>query len=318
MIAFFSRTTKISFIAALTVLLGACAGRAPNIKIPLVEPKPLILHIHPKVALVLGAGGARGFAHAGAVKVLENAGVPIDLIVGASVGSFYGALLADSGSANTAGKIMLSATFWDVADLSNMPSIKGAMQGYRYQKFLLKNMHARWFDQLKIPLIVVTTDLKTGKAFIISSGPIAPAAEASAAIPGAVKPAHLYGRTLVDGGMTDPIPVDIALQYHPKVIIAINVAQQLNKKMPWTAFGIFNRGFKIAWLKLCALSEHKATVIIRPNVGNIGTFEISKKYQLFHEGERAAYQELPKILKILRENHIPLRKQPGGNNRLGT
>jgi NTE family protein len=215
-------------------------------------------------------------------------------------------LLADSGNANKAAKIMLSARFWDIADIANVPSLKGVMQGYHYEKFLLQHMRARWFDQLKIPLVIVTTNLQTGKEFIISSGPIVPAAEASAAIPGAVKPAHLYGRTLIDGGMTDPIPVDIAKQYHPKVIIVINIAQQLSSELPWTAVGVYNRAYHISWLALSRRSEHGATIIIRPQVGEIGTFDIDDKYKLFYRGEIAAYKALPEIKKILREKHIAL------------
>lgn len=294
------------FLLSMVILLGACAGAKPNIAIPSQEPAPLVLHQKPRVAIVLGAGGARGFAHAGVLKVLQNAGVPIDLIVGSSVGSFYGALLADNGNANNAAKIMLSATFWDIADVTNTPDLKGAIQGYRYQKFLLKHMRSKWFNELKIPLIVTATDLHTGKLFLMSSGPIAPAAEASAAMPGAVVPVTLYGRTLIDGGLVDPIPVDIAKQYHPKVIIAVNIAQQLSSDVPKTAVGIYERGSKIIWLQLSRLSEKKADIVIHPPVGEVGTFDIGKKYQLFREGEMAAKKALPMIRKILKEKHIAI------------
>jgi len=303
-----NRTThfhgKIIILLAMIAILTACAGIRPHIAIPAYSPPALTLKQSPRVALVLGAGGARGFAHAGAVKVLQEAGVPIDLIVGSSVGSFYGALLADSGDAHQAAKTMLSAAFWDIADIGNIPSLVGPIQGYRYQKFLLQHMHACWFDQLKIPLVVVTTDLKTGKALPISSGPVAPAAEASSAIPGVVRPAKLYGYTLIDGGMTDPIPVDIAERYHPKVIIAINIAQQLSKDTPWTALGIYNRAYQISWLALSRFSERKADVVIRPSVGEVGLFDVGEKNKLFYEGEMAAYQALPKIKRILREKNI--------------
>ncbi len=297
---------KLVLLCSIVALLCACAGARPDIAIPNQLPQSLQLTYRPQVALVLGAGGARGFAHAGAVLVLQNAGIPINLIVGTSVGSFYGALLADSGNAKIAAKIMLSASFWDIADIANLPSLQGEIQGYRYQKFLLHHMHARWFDQLKIPLVVVASNLHTGKKFVISSGPIAPAAEASSAIPGAVKPAYLYGHMLVDGGVTDPVPVDIAEQYHPKVIIAINLAQQLSKKMPWSALGIFDRSYQIAWLTLSRKSEHGADIVIRPKVGNVGAFDVDQKYQLFYQGEIAAYKELPEIKRILREKHIAL------------
>lgn len=304
--AFLFRILRLIGIITLITLLCACAGIRPNIPIPAHQPKPLQLHYQPEVALVLGAGGARGFAHAGAVRVLQQAGIPIDLIVGSSVGSFYGALLADTGNATTAAKIMLSANFWDIADIANMPSLWGPIQGYHYQKFLLHHMRTRSFNQLKIPLVVVTTNLKTGRSYVISAGPIAPAAEASSAIPGVVKPAFLYGHMLVDGGMSDPIPVNVAKRYHPKVIIAINIAEQLSKSMPRTGLGVYDRGSEIAWLTLSRDSEKGADIIIRPQVGEIGTFDVDRKYELFHDGEMAAYLALPEIRKILREKHIKL------------
>ncbi len=303
-----SPSLKLLSIYFMASFLCACAGMAPHIDVPQTMPKSLQLTKQPRVALVLGAGGARGFAHAGAVKVLQNAGIPIDLIVGTSVGSFYGALLADSGDANIAGQIMLSASFWNVADIANVPNLSGLMQGYHYQKFLLHHMQARWFNQLKIPLVVVAADLKTGKAFVISSGPIAPAAEASSAIPGAVRPAYLYGHILADGGMLDPIPVDVAKRYNPKIIIAINITQQLSSYVPYTAVGVYDRAYDISWRQLTHLSASGADIIIRPQVGAIGTFEVEKKYKLFYEGEIAAYNALPAIKKILREKHIKLLK----------
>lgn len=304
------RIIQFLFLGAISIVLCACAGARPNITIPKYPPKPLTLSHRPQVAIVLGAGGARGFAHAGAIKVLQDAGVPIDLIVGSSVGSFYGALLADSGNADIAAKRMLSARFWDIADIANVPSLSGPVQGYRYEKFLLRNMHVVWFDQLKIPLVIVATNLKTGHAYIISSGPVAPAAKASSSIPGIVRPSFLYGHTLIDGGISDPIPVDVAKKYHPRVIIAVNISSQLPRKMPWSGLGIYSRASDIAWLSFSRICEKGADIVIRPQVGDIGTFDVEKKEALYREGENAAYKMLPAIKQLLARKHINLLPHP--------
>ena len=306
MILVWFRIVQFLFLSAISVALCACAGARPNITIPHYPPKPLELSHRPRVAIVLGAGGARGFAHAGAIKVLQDAGVPIDLIVGSSVGSFYGALLADSGNADLAAKIMLSARFWDIADIANVPNLLGPVQGYRYEKFLLRNMHALWFDQLHIPLVIVTTNLKTGHVYIISSGPVAPAAKASSTIPGIVRPSFLYGHILIDGGISDPIPVNIAEKYHPRVIIAVNISSQLPRKMPWSGLGVYSRASDIAWLSFSKICEKGADIVIRPQVGDIGTFDVEKKKALFREGESAAYKMLPAIKQLLIKKHIQL------------
>lgn len=293
-----------SLIVGLALILVGCAGRAPNIAIPSKMPAPVEAAKHPNVVLVLGGGGARGYAHIGVLKVLQKAGIPVDMVVTASAGSIVGALYADNLNANKVSQIMLNASFWDFADVSNLPSLKGPVEGYRLQKFLLHNMHARWFKDLKIPLVVATTQLQSGKLFSIASGPIPPAIEASAAVPGVVQPVHLYGRTLIDGGIIDPLPVDIAKRYHPKIIIAVNIANELSKWRPKTAWGIYDRSTLISWLAFSRLEEKDADIVIRPHVGSTGIFDLSKKQEMILAGEKAAKQALPKIKKLLREKHI--------------
>lgn len=306
------RCNSIYFVLTIftLALLQGCAGSRPNVHIPKTMPKPLTMTKQPRVALVLGSGGARGFAHLGVLKVLEKAGVPIDLITGASAGATMGVLYADNRSSKKTKAIMMKAGFWDLADISNLPSLKGPIKGYRFQKFLLKHMHARHFKQLHIPVVVATTDLRTGKLFPISSGPIAPAAEASAAMPGAVQPPRLYGHTLIDGGMVDPIPVDLAKKYKPQIIIAVNICMDLDKEMPSTALGIYDRAYEISWNKLCSMTASRADIVIHPKVGTVGTFDIDQKKWLFAIGERAAKRALPKIKRLLASHDIKLNPRP--------
>lgn len=294
------------FIIGFLAMLSACAGLPPKINVPDTPPAPIKLKKQPQVALVLGSGGARGYAHLGVLKVLHDAGVPIDMVVGASAGSIIGAFYADSLSPVKVKNIMYHASFWDFAEVSNTPSLKGVVEGYHVQKFLMRNMHAKTFSQLKIPLIVATTDLKSGNVFSISSGPIPPAIEASGAIPGLVQPAHLYGHILVDGGMADPVPVDLAKKYKPKVIIAVNIAQELPKQMPITAYDVYNRSYMISWEKLSEKSANEANIVIRPQVGTVGTFDLDQKQAMYKAGEKAAKKALPKILALLKQKHIPL------------
>jgi NTE family protein len=289
------------------VSLTACMAVKPNIVIPAKQPAALPLKQNPQVILVLGSGGARGYAHIGIIKVLQNAGIPIDMIVGASAGSVMGAIYADNGNANALEHTMLHTSFGDFVDISLVPNLQGPITGNQFQDFLLKNMHARNFEDLKIRLVTVATDLTTGRAYPIASGPIAPAVASSAAIPGLVSPFNLYGHTLVDGGVIDPVPVDVARSYHPKVIIAVDLVSNLSDGLPATAYGIFYRSYAISWNKLDVLSAQGADVIIHPNVGDTSMFDISKKQALFTAGEIAAEQSLPQIRKLLALHHIKLR-----------
>lgn len=289
--------------------LCACAGYRPHIQVPKKMPEAAPLASTPRVAVVLGGGGAKGFAHLGVLSVLEKAGVPIDMVSSSSAGSVVGALYTDRGSAAEAKKALMHATFWDIADIGNFPSVRGVISGYRLEKFLLAHMHAKNFKQTKVKFIVSTTDLRRGTEFPIQSGPIAPAVLASGAMPGAVRPVKIYGRTLVDGCMVDPVPVNLVQPYHPKVIIAVNIDQQLAKKMPWSFYGFYKRGFNISWLTLAHYTEAPADVIIRPAVGQVGTFDFSQKQNMYNAGAKAARKALPKILALLKARHIALLKR---------
>ncbi len=292
-------------LACSLLLLTGCAGMRPDIKIPTAPPKPLMLNYHPKVAIVLGGGGARGYAHVGVLKVLHDAGVPINLIAGTSAGSLIGALYADTANPTDTYNRIFYTHFWTLADIG-IPSFKGVMAGYHLQRFLLTHLSAHHFSQLKIPLIVATSDLTTGETYAISNGPIAPAVQASSAIPGIFLPVHLYGRILVDGGITDSVPVDLVKPYNPKIIIAVNIAQQLPKNMPATAAGILKRSLLILKETSSQLDDQQADVTIRPAVGDTGAFDVKNKNKMYLAGMKAAQQQLPKILASLKEKNIPL------------
>jgi NTE family protein len=298
---------KFSFILGLMALLSACAGSKPDIDIPQQAPLSAEKISHPSVALVLGGGGARSMAHVGVLRVLRKAGVPISLIAGTSAGSIVGAVYADRGDMNEVNKACDDIGFWDIADINNVPSRYGMMKGYHLQKFLLKHIHARMFSQLTIPFIVATTDLQTGLVYSILSGPIAPAVQASASIPGLFDPMHLYGHILVDGGMSDPVAVNLVQRFHPEMIIAVDVMKQLPKTMPQTADDIYTRAMTIRGINITAMSAENADVVIKPNLGTASVFDISKKNQLIAAGAKAAQQALPKILALLKQKHIALQ-----------
>ena len=206
---------------SLVLLLGGCAGTTPSLVIPKTPPPAPIISPRPDVVVVLGGGGARGYAHIGVLMELQKAHIPIDLVVGTSAGSLMGVLYADQGSPQAMADIAMQAGFWDLADIAAFPAMGGIVKGYHLEKFLMKNLQAKTFSELSVPFVAVTTDLTTGETFPISSGPIPPAILASSAVPSVVKPVNLYGRVLVDGGVADNVPVDIARTYHPKIIAVV-------------------------------------------------------------------------------------------------
>ena len=293
-------------ILSLSLLLCACAGAPPSINVPTTQPMTQENLNHPRVVLVLGGGGARGIAHIGVIQVLQQAGIPIDMIIGTSAGAIMGALYADQANLPRAKEVALNTGFAAITDFNNFPRSEGLFQGYKLQKLLLNNMKARNFDQLKIPLIVMTTNLETGASFPISSGPVAPAVQASAALPGLFDPVHLYGHTLIDGGIADPIAVNIAQQYHPDVIIAVNVTEELTGPLPNTAEGVYSRAYLITRLQMSNRCLIGADIVISPAVGSASVFATGKGDELYIAGQQAALKELPAIKALLKEKGIAL------------
>ncbi len=293
-----------ALLLLLAFALSGCVYNSPSILIP-KSPPPLAMPKNPpEVALVLGSGGARGYAHVGVISVLRKAGVPINMIAGASVGSVVGALYADQTDIKQVYRHMMNAGFWTFADISVVPHLSGVMTGSHLEEFILKSVHARNFSQLKIPLIIATTDLYNGSTYVIRSGPLAPAVKASSTIPGIVVPSTIYGRTLVDGGITDPVPVNLAKRYKPKLIIAVDIDKQLKKTIPWTGVNIMQRSLEIMGMKVSKLTAKNADVIITPKLGQASAFTVDDAKSLYRKGEKAAHKALPRILRLMKQRGI--------------
>jgi NTE family protein len=293
--------------------LAGCVSCPSPIKVPPTRPAapPQIMHVTRnglRVALILGGGGARGLAHIGVLQVLHENHIPIDLIVGTSAGAIVGALYADHADINKTTRVMMHAKFFDIVDISVIPHRDGFMTGSHLVRFIRKHVEAKDFNDLEIPLITVSTDLLKGETVDIKSGPIAPAVLASAAVPGLVEPVNIYGRHLVDGGVLDNIPTEIANQYNPKVTIAVDVDRELPKEMPKYNFSILKRSIFLMTRAFRKLENemHQPSVLIRPKVQQTSMFDLSHKKELIQAGRRAAEANMRKIKDLLCAEHIKL------------
>lgn len=286
-------------LAVMSVSLVGCIGTRLPVVAPDYPPPPVKLAKLPRVALVLGAGGARGYAHLGVLQALEEGGIHVDLLAGCSAGSVVAALYADNGSAEETKEIMLHAGFWDFTELSNVGYF-GFIIGSNFESFMLKHMHAKTFAGLRTKLIVATTDINSGATYIIQSGPVAPALLASSAIPGFVSPVKLYHRTLIDGGVSDPVPVNLVKPFHPKVIIAVNLTSMVNGDPPTTALGVSHEAIEIMLRNITKESLRGADVVISPEVGN-DTFDTSHRNEFYNAGLIAGRKAVKKIKRLLAE-----------------
>jgi NTE family protein len=282
------------------ILLTGCF--CPHKFIPKSDPKPPVPFSVPdniRVALVLGSGGVRGMAHVGALEVLVEAGIPIDLIVGCSAGSLVGALYADNPCIEDLKEAVSRLKANNLLDIDVFNCRYGLCQGRSMRSILNEYLNADTFQDLKIPLIVVATDLHSGELVPIVSGDVVKAVEASCAIPFVFVPVEIDGRILVDGGTINPVPVLIARDLKPDIIIAIDLCELLPSTFPTTLFGVFWRSAEIIFMWQNEVCTRHADVVIRPKMCEVGTFNDKARYSLYCAGREAAQKALPLIYEAL-------------------
>lgn len=254
-----------------------------------------------RVALVLGGGGSKGIAHLGAIQELEKAGIRPDLIVGCSAGAIVGAFYADEPNLAHAEQLFLKLKRSDLLDTSFLGGRFGPVTGKKLQAFMQKNLKAQSFQDLKIPLIVVATDLLKGDTVELSQGEISSAINASCALPGLFKPVVLHNKYLIDGGVSSPLPIEIAKKYGAELVIAIDVSEELPSSQPSHLFGIAKRGIEISYRKLIAHSLEKADIAIKMSFQDIGMLSEHLNQEMYEHGRLQARNALPDIQKIVKK-----------------
>ena len=251
------------------------------------------------VALVLSGGSARGFAHIGVIRVLEQAGIRPDLIVGTSAGSIVGALYASGMSigelesaANLAGDSLLS-------DYSITLSPLGLLRGDRLREFVNGAVKNRLIEQFQIRFAAVAADLRTGELVAFNRGEAGQAVRASSAIPGVFEPAHIGGRLYADGGLVSPLPVTTARAMGARKVIAVDVVFPPAGNAITSPLAVMFQTFLIQTYRLKELERPLADVVITPVMRSDGQLGFADRAELMAAGEDAARAALPKIRAVL-------------------
>jgi NTE family protein len=253
----------------------------------------------PKVALVLGGGAARGFAHAGVIRALERAKIPIDIVVGANTGSLIGAIYADKKSGSDLETIALGLEERDIFDYNFINPTQGFARGERLEDFVAKKLSVKEIGELKLPFAAVATDIQNGEIVILQSGSIARAVHASSAIPGIFIPVSYQGKLLVDGGVLDNLPVDVARKMGADVIIAVDLGEGAKAAPVSNVFENVVMSFYLMARQSTEARVKQADVVIRPKLSEVGWIDFSRKKEAFALGVQAAEQALPEIRKKL-------------------
>lgn len=255
----------------------------------------------PKVGIALGGGGARGFAEIGVLRVLEQERIPIDVVVGTSVGALVGALYADTGRVLDAEFHAVAIEPDDIFDYGAMSVFAGGLiRGDRLQQFVERHLTNANIEDMTLRFAAVAVDLESGKTLVFREGSAARAVRASASIPGMFVPAMIDGRPVVDGAVVDPVPARVARDLGADVVIAVSIPPELRPVAPRNMMEIIHRSVSIMANEIAEARASEADVVIRPDVGSIAFDDFSKKKRLIEAGEAAAREALPEIRAALR------------------
>lgn len=287
------RSLRLFSVLLLVAVASACATPPPP---PAPTPPAPATAVPPRVGLALGGGGARGFAEIGVLRVLEQEKIPIDIVVGTSVGSVVGAFYADSGRVLDAEILALAVQREDLFDFGATALFSGGLaRGERLERFIESKLTNRTFETMAVDFAAVACDLRTGETVVFERGRIAPAIRASSAIPGVFAPVVIDGVTYVDGGVTNPIPADVARARGADVVIAVGIPRERPAVSPRNPLDVVRHAIGIMSTEIGRLRAREADVLIQPDVGNVAYDDFGQKKRLIEAGERATRDALPQI-----------------------
>jgi NTE family protein len=262
----------------------------------------------PRIGLALAGGFARGIAHIGVLRVLREAGIPIDCISGTSVGALIGTAFCAGSSLEEMEKIGSVTSFTDFGRWT--PSWLGLATNQRMEKFLARFTPVKTFEELQIPLAIAATDIIAGVTVYYSHGAIVPPLRASCAYPGLFVPIQYENRTLVDGFLTSPVPIEGALLLGADIVVAVYL-ESGNVEPPRTFTDILSRSFNIIQRHSDLAWRTQADIIIEPDVKQFVWDDFSKTPDMIAAGEVAALAALPQIRAAL---HGDKRDTAPGSN----
>jgi len=270
------------------VLLAACATPPPT-PAPPPDPAPTVVPAPkppPRVALVLGGGAARGFAHIGVIKALEAQGIVPDIVVGTSAGSVVGVLYAAGLDGFALQKLALGMQEDMVTDWT-LPN-RGVLKGEALQEFINRNVKNQPLQKLRRPVGVVATDLLSGEMMLFRRGDAGIAVRASSAVPGVFQPVEISGREYVDGGLTSPVPAQSARAMGADFVIAVDISSVGRREKLSGTLDVLLQTFAVMGQALSRHELEKADVVIRPKTAAVSSTNFEDRHLAILEGEKAA------------------------------
>lgn len=296
---------KIAFIIILLLSTTACKSTKET---PLVEKPPA------KIALALGGGAARGFAHIGVIKALEAQGITPDIIVGTSAGSVVGALYAAGFNGFQIQELSMEMDAAEVIDGSGMyrciaetvvSDKRGCIKGQALQDFINNNVKYRSIEYLDKTFAAVATNLSTGEMMVFRTGNTGEAVRASSSVPVFFQPVTISGQDYVDGGLVTPVPVSVARSLGADFVIAVDISDRPQDRKTTGIVDILWQTFSIFGQTINRYELPNADVVVRPVTYGIPSTDVSGRNKAVLEGEKAVAAILPELkAKLAKLNEV--------------
>ena len=252
----------------------------------------------PAIGIALGGGFARGIAHVGVLKVLEEEGIPVRMIAGTSVGALIGAAYCSGVTIAELEEVAYKVRFTTFARWTL--SRYGFASNDRMVSFLTRTLKVQTFEELRIPLGVTATDFNTGEGTVFTSGSIIDPVRASCAYPGMFLPVEIHGRWLVDGMLSHPVPTRPLRVMGAERVLAVHLRGQWSKTTaPRHLLDVVGQSFAIAQDMMSPVWKSAADLVIEPDVAGFDYDDFKRAGELIRVGELAMRAALPEVRKWL-------------------
>jgi NTE family protein len=253
----------------------------------------------PAVGLALGGGSARGFAHIGVIRALQESRIPIDVVSGCSIGAIIGSIFCVGGDLELLLKICMQMKAREMMDL--VVPRKGMVRGAKFENLIQLFTKNRDFEEMDVPFACSACDLWEGKTKIFTTGKVYPAVRASMSIPGVFEPKLIDGVMYVDGGVLDNVPVDAAKRLGADVVIGSDVC--IHKAEPaQPSERLIDILYRATDLLEYQANKHQLTeadVLISPPVGYINQFEVEKSKECAQIGYETTMAKMDEIKQLI-------------------
>ena len=304
------KVNSLRFAAALLLSVLAGCNVLPRSPEPAPKPAPVtelppkseVRPAPPKIALALGGGAARGFAHIGVIKALESHGIVPDMVIGTSSGSLVGALYASGYGGFDLQRTALQLDDTIIADWS-LPD-RGFIKGEALQNFVNQAVQNRPMEKLNKPFAVVATDLQSGEPIVFRTGNTGMAVRASSSVPGVFQPVTISGREYVDGGLVSPVPVRAARAMGADLVIAVYISNNPRLGKTRDSVDVMLQTFAIMGQSIAGYELSEADIVIRPDTGRIRSTAFEDRHLAIIEGEKAGLAAIAAIKQKIAEKTV--------------